>query len=416
MRATFLPFYRPTKKEFDALWNDCLFVLDTNVLLHAYRYTEAAREHLFGLLSQLESRLWIPYQVGLEYQRLRPDLIAEQRNSYGVLQKKLDELPNALASALNPYRTRHSSINAAKIEKPILSAISKAKKDLSRLEANHPDLFGRDQVRDRFDALLKGKVGEQPTKEKRQQQDIEAKARQQSSRPPGNRDSNKRGGGLGDILLWLQTIEHAKQAGRPIILVTDDAKDDWWLIRSGTTLGPKPELIQEMKDEADVAFYMYSSGNFIEHAGKFLQVQAKPAVVSEVRAIRDEETQKFYLDDLTTSIAKSMRLEALMARRFGAVTEAFRREQERTFNSLRNTFEQATIAQLSKLPDSVELARRFGLPDIASLAWSKLAPFTLPVVAPFPWEPIPSSSSPILPASQTPPEDTEERSEANQTE
>ena len=46
MRKTFRGFYQPGKKEFQELWNSCLFVLDANVLLNMYRYSEATSDAL----------------------------------------------------------------------------------------------------------------------------------------------------------------------------------------------------------------------------------------------------------------------------------------------------------------------------------------------------------------------------------
>ena len=50
---------------------------------------------------------------------------------------------------------------------------------------------------------------------------------------------------FGDFFLWKELLEHGKEQKRPIIFVTDDKKEDWWLKVKGRTLGPRPELIAE---------------------------------------------------------------------------------------------------------------------------------------------------------------------------
>ncbi len=43
MREKFVAYYQPTGQEFSELWEKCLFVIDTNVLLNLYRFPEQAR-------------------------------------------------------------------------------------------------------------------------------------------------------------------------------------------------------------------------------------------------------------------------------------------------------------------------------------------------------------------------------------
>jgi hypothetical protein len=43
MRDLFPGFYRPSEEEFHRVWQEGIFVLDTNVLLNLYRYPEEAQ-------------------------------------------------------------------------------------------------------------------------------------------------------------------------------------------------------------------------------------------------------------------------------------------------------------------------------------------------------------------------------------
>ena len=53
MRDMFPGYYSPTKDEYEQLWTEGLFVLDTNILLNLYRLPKGAREDLFEILEQL---------------------------------------------------------------------------------------------------------------------------------------------------------------------------------------------------------------------------------------------------------------------------------------------------------------------------------------------------------------------------
>jgi hypothetical protein len=67
MRSLFSGYYRPSNAEFHQIWQDGLFVFDTNILLNVYRYTANARDRFFDILDGLEDQLWLPYHVALEF-------------------------------------------------------------------------------------------------------------------------------------------------------------------------------------------------------------------------------------------------------------------------------------------------------------------------------------------------------------
>jgi len=52
---------------FEKVWQNGVIVFDTNVLLNLYRYNKEARNELIKLMKSYQSRLWIPYQIGLEF-------------------------------------------------------------------------------------------------------------------------------------------------------------------------------------------------------------------------------------------------------------------------------------------------------------------------------------------------------------
>ncbi len=78
LQDKFPGYYRRTKEELDRIWRDGIIVLDTNVLLNLYRYSERAREELLGVLRRVKDQLWIPYQVAEEFHRDRSIVIKNQ--------------------------------------------------------------------------------------------------------------------------------------------------------------------------------------------------------------------------------------------------------------------------------------------------------------------------------------------------
>jgi hypothetical protein len=57
--------------------------------------------------------------------------------------------------------------------------------------------------------------------------------------PPGFKEGKEDYRKFGDIIIWFQLLNYAKQCGKPIIWITADAKEDWWLRESGKTKGSK---------------------------------------------------------------------------------------------------------------------------------------------------------------------------------
>jgi hypothetical protein len=67
LKKAFAGYYRPSDAEFRQLWEQCIFVLDANVLLNLYRYSDETRSKFLEILEVLSKRLWVPHQAALEY-------------------------------------------------------------------------------------------------------------------------------------------------------------------------------------------------------------------------------------------------------------------------------------------------------------------------------------------------------------
>ena len=98
MRDKFPGFYPPA--DFNQLWQNATFVLDTNVLLNLYRYPKTAREQLLATFDKISNRLFVPFQAALEYQRNRLAVIQEQKKRFSALRSKLSSIPGMLESEL----------------------------------------------------------------------------------------------------------------------------------------------------------------------------------------------------------------------------------------------------------------------------------------------------------------------------
>jgi len=301
MRETFPGHHRPSAEEFAELWSEALIVPDTNVLLTLYRLPEDTRGKLLEILGGLKERLFVPYQVGVEFQRGRLAVIDEQMKTYA----EVEEAIKGFATAVGKEVREHPRLDREDLEGRITKALAPVKRHLDKLRDGHPDPLtdgdplGADTVRDALEPLLAGRVGE-PS-------DLADVAKDGSKRyahkvPPGWADEKKPDPErYGDLVIWLDVIDRAKDEDKPVILVTEDRKEDWWWIRNGKTIGPQPQLVEEMQEKADQRFWMYTLGPFMEEAAKFLGIELKDAERDDVeRAESAAQREHLVLsDDLT---------------------------------------------------------------------------------------------------------------------
>lgn len=295
MRDLFPGYYKPTKEEFDKLWDNCTFSFDANVLLNIYKFTPSYREIFFDILKRLEKRIWLPHQVALEYQKCRHGKISEQRNAYEYVRKKLKTLEAINKMGRQPY------INMITISEIIDETKEKIESELKNAKEQHPDHLDKDVIREFVDEIFTGKVGEQYSNEDLKTKYQIAKERFEQKSIPGYKDMNKREPDMyNDSIIWFQLLDHATIQEKPIIFITDETKEDWWFKPTSEIIGPKPELINEMYQKASVQFYLYSTEQFINHAQDYLELQKNQEIIDAAREIRQQaEAQQRYISTWT---------------------------------------------------------------------------------------------------------------------
>ena len=311
MKSAFPGYYRLSEEDFATLWKDGVFVLDANVLLNLYRYPEKAREDLLKALHKIAGRLWIPYHAALEYQRNRQTVIADQRSRFSDVRKILETAQQDIDSELQQLqlKKRHSNINPDSFTQKFGKLTNDFTSELDALEKAHSANVDKDELRERIENLFEGRLGQSPVDQKTLETIFkEGEERFAKQIPPGyldrKKEKDKQGddyayGGLsykrkfGDFIVWKQILEHAKaQALKNVVFITDDDKDDWWWCidsQGRKKLGPRPELVEEIKREAAVErFHMYSSEQFLEFADLHLKVKVSKDSIAQVTESKAE--------------------------------------------------------------------------------------------------------------------------------
>ncbi len=295
MREHFIGHYTPTEAEFKALWKDCFFSFDANVLLNLYWWQSTTRDRFFAILDNISDRIWLSNQAAKEYFQRRRSVIQDQADAYSSFVRTLDKSRKDLAALFS----KHSSSDEVKgIMAQLDKAYLNAQEDIEVVEKIQPNFLEDDVILTRLTKLFNGKVGDAYSNEELSKLKKVFDERIDNRIPPGFKDKDKKGPErrYADILIWYQILDKAKELGKSVILITDDLKEDWWQMHNNDTVGPRPELIAEARDVAGVRFHMYSSELFISYAAKHLGTGEDKEAIADIVQTRERvlEEQRRY--------------------------------------------------------------------------------------------------------------------------
>ncbi|WP_395454276.1 PIN domain-containing protein [Azospirillum melinis] len=297
MREEFQEFYPLTSDEMRILWEEAIIVFDTNVLLRLFRYREKTANYVFEVLDHFKDRLWIPYQVGWEFQRNRENKIDEGRVAYKNIIKELERIENDLTKTLSELKDFgiHPAVNLDDNLDGLRQQVSSVREQIERDYENTPLDAHFIKIFQNLTDLYKGKVGVPYSDARLKELFKIGKQRYDSKVPPGFADAIPKAKEpeqrlYGDFLLWQQTLEHAKNVQKPVILVTEDIKKDWWMrTDDGKTKGPLPELRAEFRREVSKIFHMYRIDQFLKWAPEYgapkKEEQEQNGIIEEVENV-----------------------------------------------------------------------------------------------------------------------------------
>lgn len=265
MRDKFKGYYRPTKAEEDALWSGALIVMDTNVVLDLYRYHAKTTQLYLESLEKFAERLWLPYQIALEFHKNRPKVRAESTKAHKERIDDLETFANKLQS--KAHKTKLASSTA---EKKLIDTVSRVLQPLRlEMEQIRKDSMPKtdDPILEKITNLFDGRVGDKPSAATAETLVKDGKQRFDANIPPGYEDRGKKPEGeeYGDYFLWQQILDYAKDTQQDVIFATEDSKADWSWKVNGQIVGPRPELIQEFREKTGHDIIIYSGKEFFEH-------------------------------------------------------------------------------------------------------------------------------------------------------
>ncbi|MFB7255726.1 PIN domain-containing protein [Streptomyces nojiriensis] len=322
----FSGFVTPTPEDWKSALGGGTVVVDTNVLLNLYRYSNDARDAFLSVFSTLGFRLWVPNQVMSEFWRNRESAIEDPR-------KQLDQSKNALrddlGKATEKLRAWANRVSLNRREVGLLeNRLSESFEEVIGLMEKVVDSSGlgmeRDTSKDRVIAelsvLLTGKVGLPLSKADHDAAVALGKQRIAAQIPPGYMDKKKDSRGdnseVGDYLVWHQLKLEAKRRGGDFVFVTGDFKEDWWRIRNSMPVGPRNELSEEFIGEVAGRFFMLKPEQLLLLAREHLQVEVSEISVQNVEMVdarselEEEEVVGSWNYILLADLIRSLRVQA----------------------------------------------------------------------------------------------------------
>lgn len=265
-----------------------------------YRVGKAQRDQILSVLRDNSDRLFIPYQVAYEFQRNRLAVIAGIDSVYKNLAKSLE----LNKSVLDQIRDEDVKSEIKQLFEQVQRTF---KEGLDKLGSEHTvsfkDARKNDPVRQALDKLLSDNaLGRPPSDEVLEIRREEAAWRINTGTPPGFGDSDKLDP-AGDYLAWTELKDHAKESDRPLLFVTnDEKKGDWYLRARELTIGPRPELVAEMRKVTTHPYHQTNLSSFLHLARKYLGAKVDDDTIMTVENIA-RETETPAVQSLATSLA-----------------------------------------------------------------------------------------------------------------
>lgn len=260
------------------LWNESIFVFDTNVLLNMYRFSQKTRDALFSALEKLKDRIWLPYHVVQEYHKNRCETVYESIDKYDYIIKESDKFIEECKKSLRLQETEITAL------RQYLNNWLNNEKTQNLLVVTPLN----DEILNKLLILFDNKVGMPYEQDKLDQIKKDAILRYENKIPPGYEDAKKINGAYdnnayGDLIVWKQILDYAKENSKDVIFITSDQKGDWWFKAHGKTVGPRYELKKEFMTYTKRIFHLYSMESFLVKYSELYGVDTDQKVIEEIK-------------------------------------------------------------------------------------------------------------------------------------
>ena len=272
-----------------------IIVFDTNSLLNVFRFTPEASKEYFEIIQSIQDKIYIPYLVALEFHFHKSEAlllnevnVTKFKNNFS---KNWNKVKSEAAKTLFSSLTFRNDLQQNELTTFLSNLLNSDKLDIeSKLIEKISSIS--DNQKSTFEILIRimeSKTGERYTQEWIKEVEKDGEKRYTNSTPPGFNDSSKKESRcyngikyqqkFGDLIIWKDIIRKAKEDKiKNVIFVTSDGKRDSktdlnykvYIGKDGggkdkyQIIGPRIELIEEMKNETEADFYLMDELEFMK--------------------------------------------------------------------------------------------------------------------------------------------------------
>ncbi|MFJ2568701.1 PIN-like domain-containing protein [Streptomyces sp. NPDC087568] len=281
-------------------------MVDSSVLLDLYRVTPTARKEMLESLLTIKDNLWVPHQVALEFHRNRVEAARDQLAFYDETCKSLETAQNQALQRLNEFANRSALGDDEKkrlkgpLESAFHAAIERVKSHQGVFDLTISRVLNDDPVLKVLSQLLDGRVGQPLPEEDHIKAQAEAARRRDGRIPPGYKDRAKRTNPDGDYLWWEQTLIKAAELGKSVLIISNDEKEDWINKRLDFSIGPREELVEEMRQRASASLRIVNFATFLEAVRVDATVSVSRETLSQANIARrqgEKRAKRIHVSD-----------------------------------------------------------------------------------------------------------------------
>lgn len=288
------------------LFREARIVFDSSAISHLYTLVEDHKKTMVDILCNYKDRIWIPSHVSYEYQKNIESFRNNPLKLYDETKFKqslfFQNIDNILNNFDHPYFHPYIEEDDLKRLKEIRDIAEQKIKDLQKGVKEQvkkrtkeiSDVKDNDIIKETISSFMTGKT---MSFDELMEIVKEGEFRFRNLLPPGHEDKNnshKLGMQIyGDLIIWKEILNYAKEKQASIIYIIDDTKKDIYQEhdKDKEPESPRHELLKEFHDVVGKDIWFYTTKKFIELL---------------CRQIKDSETLELYkgLDNVKNTLEK----------------------------------------------------------------------------------------------------------------
>lgn len=291
--------FRPTPDQIKAVFDDCLFFVDANILLHLAEHNDSEINKFLDYVKARHGRIFVTSHTAYEYAKDHDDVVISIINALRNGAKAFTNSDNVLKDSIKEIAFHNLDDKTRKeANKLIKDCYDQLTKLFSPVLTAKADALDKGTVAGKLAKAFDGCVLPTPDADTLRTRQADAKRRCDSKIRPGFRDNNKPENPFGDALMWFEILDKAKgesrRQGKPVnaILISNDVKDDWMMTpKDGKGAIVHPELTAEYRLHCGGIFLKMDYKAFMDYA----EAQKSP---TNIEADEKQREHQRFIDEM----------------------------------------------------------------------------------------------------------------------